>query len=91
MKAVIWASDGKDTYPKNYERSYSELLELFQTSKAPSTHKVTKNDTAESIAEKEAKAKAEAEKKAKKIARDKAQREANAKARAEHEAAKGGA
>ncbi len=42
----------RDTYPKNYERSYSELLELFQTSKAPSTHKVTKNDTAESIAEK---------------------------------------
>lgn len=42
----------RDTYPKNYERSYSELLELFQTSNNASTHKVTKNDTPESIAEK---------------------------------------
>jgi len=42
----------RDTYPKNYERSYSELMELFQTSKDPSSHKVSKNDTAESIAEK---------------------------------------
>ncbi|MBO5035605.1 MAG: peptidoglycan DD-metalloendopeptidase family protein [Clostridia bacterium] len=42
----------RDTYPKNYERSYDELLDLFRTAQNPSVHKVTKNDTLESIAEK---------------------------------------
>ncbi len=41
----------RDTYPKTYERSYDELVSLFQTAQEPSVYKVTKNDTAESIAE----------------------------------------
>ena len=41
----------RDTYPKNYERSYSDLLSLFKTSSNPSVHKVSKNETPESIAE----------------------------------------
>ena len=41
----------RDTYPKNYERSYSELLALFKTADSPATHKVAKNETVESIAE----------------------------------------
>jgi murein DD-endopeptidase MepM/ murein hydrolase activator NlpD len=41
----------RDTYPKNYERSYSDLLSLFRTSSNPTIHKVSKNETAETIAE----------------------------------------
>ena len=41
----------RDTYPKNYERSYSDLLALFKTSSNPTVHKVSKNETPESIAE----------------------------------------
>ena len=41
----------RDTYPKNYERSYSDLLSLFKTSSNPTVHKVSKNETPESIAE----------------------------------------
>lgn len=40
----------RDTYPKNYERSYSELLSLFKTATDPSQHKVAKNETIEDIA-----------------------------------------